>query len=321
MNFPDISIVVPVLNASIDIDKCMASLVDQDYPRNHYEVIIVDNGSVDNTVNIINEFIKKHTEKHNGNIKIFHESKKGSYAARNTGIKNSRGDIVAFTDSDCIVSKNWLSELYKGFKSEDIGCVVGAVHPYHGKSLVERFSKNKDVLSQELTLNSNFLPYGQTANVAFRKDVLEKIGYFDETFKSGGDADIAWRMQLLTTYRLIYRPDSIIEHHHRTTLKNLFLQYFKYGLGLAMLNKKYDRNKNNMKRLTNYIKSSFEKIIKGLNPSKNKSVHNVQFSGKKSGSNLHIDSLLFLICIIGYRIGMLYGMIKFRNLTMTKMKC
>lgn len=318
--FPNISIIVPVLNAERDINRCIGSLMNQNYPQDRYEVIIIDNGSVDKTISILNRYYDYHN-----NIKILHESNKGSYSARNTGIKNSKGEIIAFTDSDCIVSENWIRELSKGFISDNIGCVVGAVHSYQdntnkGDTLVERFSKSKDIMSQERTLNSNFLPYGETANVAFRKNVFHCIGYFDEIFKSGGDADIAWRMQLLTTYKLIYRPESIVEHHHRVTLKDLFLQHFKYGLGLAMLNKKYDRNKKNIIRITNYLKLVFETIIRSLGFSKKKSMKSItsndhnKNSSKNYNTNLFINPLLSLMCIIGYRTGMLYGMIKFRNI-------
>ncbi len=308
-NFPNISIIVPVLNAERYIDLCIKSLINQNYPKGRYEIIIVDNGSVDDTVNILNRYYE-----YCRNIKILYESNKGSYSARNTGIKNSKGDIIAFTDSDCIVSENWIRELSKGFISDNIGCVVGAVHSYQDNThqsdtLVEKFSKNKDIMSQERTLNSNFLPYGETANVAFRKNVLYHIGYFDEIFKSGGDADIAWRMQLQTTYKLVYCPESIVEHHHRVMLKDLFLQHFKYGLGLAMLNKKYDRNKKNMIRMINYLKLAFNKLVQSSLASKKKSKKN----DNNYDINLIFDNLLSLICIAGYRSGMLYGMVKFRS--------
>ncbi len=309
-NFPNISVVVPVLNAERDINRCIKSLTNQNYPKDRYEIIIVDNGSVDNTMTILNRYYRYYN-----NIKIIYEPNKGSYSARNTGTKNSKGEIIAFTDSDCIVSENWIRELSKGFISDNIGCVVGAVHSYQDNvqqsdTLVERFSKNKDIMSQKRTLNSNFLPYGETANVAFRKSVFGRIGYFDEIFKSGGDADIAWRMQLLTTYKLIYRQESIVEHHHRVTLKDLFLQHFKYGLGLAMLNKKYKRDKRNIGRMANYLKLAFNVCTQYLGYSKNKS----SFKKNSDDINLIFDPLLSLICIAGYRSGMLYGMIKFRSL-------
>ena len=313
-NLSNISIIVPVLNASRDIDGCIKSLINQNYPKDRYEIIIVDNGSTDNTISILNRYYKCHN-----NIKILYESKKGSYSARNTGIRNSDGEIIAFTDSDCIASKDWIRELYNGFTSEDVGCVVGAVRSYQDNryeedTLAERFSKNKDIMSQKRTLNSNFLPYGETANTAFRKDVFNKIGYFDEIFKSGGDADIAWRMQLSTGYKLIYRPESVVEHHHRVTLKDLFLQHFKYGLGLAMLNKKYDRNKNNIVRIINYMISAIDLLIQSLFLPSN----NSNKSSRKYDIDLIFNPLLSLICIIGYRIGMLYGMIKFRSIYINK---
>lgn len=230
--FPLVSVIVPVLNASSHIDDCIMSLIDQDFPRTQYEIIIVDNGSKDDTLNIL--------KRYKGHIEIFSESKKGSYAARNNGIAGSKGKIIAFTDADCIADKNWIKELCKAFISEDIGCVVGNVKAYPGKSLIEIFSKNKGILSQKVGLESKFLPYGQTANMAFRKDVFETIGEFDNSLISGGDADISWRMQIETGYKLVYCQNSIVEHRHRTSLKGLFKQQFRYGFGRISLYKKYD---------------------------------------------------------------------------------
>lgn len=291
----NISVIVPVLNAERYIDACIESLINQNYPRNNFEIIIVDNGSSDDTAKMI--------KKYNGNIKLFNESKRGAYAARNTGIKHSHGEIIAFTDIDCIADENWLRELSKGFETKNIGCVVGSVKSFPGKSIVEIYSKNKDILSQKTTIDSKFLPYGVTANASFRRDVFTKIGSFDEEFISGGDADISWRMQLNTDYKLIYIPESIVQHRHRTTLKNLFVQHFKYGVGSASLYYKYGR-------LMNYdIKRSISDWLKSAKAEFSTSFKNLI---KNDGSYYMAEALLSFICMVGYRAGRLYGGLKLR---------
>lgn len=294
-NLLTISVIIPVLNAEVDIDKCIYSLINQDYPKDRYEIIIVDNGSIDGTINIIN--------KYHENVKIVHEFEKGSYIARNKGIQESNNEIIAFTDSDCIISKDWLKEICKGFISEDIGCVVGAINPYPGKTLVEIYSGKKDVLSQEITINHRFLPYGATANVAFRRDVFNKIGNFDKELMSGGDADLAWRMQLLTTYKLTYRRESIVQHHHRTTIKNLFKQHFRYGIGSALLYKKYG---NSMKYGVKQSLSDWLKLA----------INEFSISIKKmikDHDRYYIfEPLLTFVCTTGYRTGRLYGSVKLK---------
>lgn len=300
-----VSVIVPVLNASSYIKDCIISLINQDFPKDQYEIIIVDNGSKDNTVNIL--------EKYKEYITILHEPKIGSYIARNAGVNVSKGRIMAFTDADCIAHKDWLKKLYEGFTSEDIGCVVGAIVPYHGKTLVEIYSGNKDLLSQKHTLSSKFLPYGQTANVAFRREVFEKIGDFDQGLMSGGDADIAWRMQITTNFKLVYNANSIIEHHHRSTFKGLFKQQFRYGLGRILLYKKYD-NLMVSKTDTNYdIRyNSFHlmKLVLTLFIFYIRSFK--RLFGFCDKYRLY-EPLLSLLYVTGYVLGKMYGWIKYKK--------
>ena len=98
MRTPFVSVIVPVLNSEKTIERCITSLLDQDYPMDKYEIIFVDNGSTDHTLKILNNF--------NKNIKILKEPIESSYRARNKGIMNTKGDIIAFTDSDCVADYN-----------------------------------------------------------------------------------------------------------------------------------------------------------------------------------------------------------------------
>lgn len=303
---PIISVVVPVLNAGSYINDCITSLINQDFPKDQYEIIIVDNGSNDDTINKLAGY--------GTYIVLLHESKKGSYIARNTGINICKGEIIAFTDSDCIADKNWLKELYVRFGPKDIGCVVGSVKPHHGKSLVEIYSRNKNILSQETVVDSRYLPYGQTANVAFRKEVFSKIGNFDERLISGGDADISWRMQIQTNYKLVYNPESVIEHHHRTTLRGLFKQQFRYGFGRIWLYKKYG---DHMKSYSDKNYDTKYNIYHSM-----KLVSNIFLFYIRSFKRLFrlcdryemYEPLLSLLFVSGYVLGKMYGSVKLKKL-------
>lgn len=284
---PVISIIVPALNAGPYITNCITSLINQDLPKNSYEIIIIDNGSTDNTLDILNEYKEK--------IIIIHEHKKGSYAARNAGIKMSKGRIIAFTDADCVAHINWLGNIYSGFVSKDIGCIVGAIESCAGGTLAEVYSTNIDILSQTNTLNSRFLPYGQTANVAFRREVFDRIGYFDEELISGGDADIAWRMQLYTSYKLIYSPRPIVWHRHRSTIKDLFRQNFRYGFGSICLYIKY---KNHMSHSILDWKKSMKVFY----------VRYFKIPLSTSNKYYLYGPWLSFLCMLAYSIGRIYGL-------------
>lgn len=305
MTNPIVSVIVPVLNAGSYINNCVTSLINQDFPKDQYEIIIVDNGSKDDTIDRLRKYGKS--------VTTIYENRKGSYIARNTGINISKGEIIVFTDSDCIADTNWLKELNTKFVSKDIGCVVGCIKPYSGKSLVEIYSRNKDILSQQTVLDSRYLPYGQTANVAFRREVFSKIGNFDERLISGGDADISWRMQIKTDYKLVYNPESIIEHRHRATFKGLFKQQFRYGFGRIWLYKKYS---DHMKNYTNTNYDIRYNISHSTELALNIFLFYVRSFKRLFGFCNKYDMyepLLSLLFVSGYVLGKMYGTVKLKK--------
>ena len=229
-NVPFVSIIVPVHNCENRIEKCIQSLLNQDYPKDRFEIIIVDNNSQDKT----KEIIKKYPVQY-----AFEGSTQTSYAARNTGVRASKGDIIAFTDDDCIPFKNWLSEGVSFFNQIEIGCVAGEIIADEPQNYIEEYLNSKCTLSQKWTMKHKFLPYPQTANAFYKKDVFNKIGYFEEKWPSGGDADFAWRMRLNSEYKLILNPKSVVKHRHRSTLKSMYIQKVKWGVGRVLLYKKY----------------------------------------------------------------------------------
>ena len=96
---PFVSVIVPVYNDGQRIGKCIEALLIQTYPQAHFEIIIVDNGSNDNTRSVIEEHP----------VKLLVEDRiQSSYAARNKGIKNAKGEVIAFTDADCIPAPDWI---------------------------------------------------------------------------------------------------------------------------------------------------------------------------------------------------------------------
>jgi cellulose synthase/poly-beta-1,6-N-acetylglucosamine synthase-like glycosyltransferase len=235
LNPPFISVIVPVFNGEKTIDECIKSLLNLEYPKERYETIIVDNNSTDNT----RQIVKKYP------VTLLLETKRGSYAARNAGIRAAKGDILAFTDSDCIVDKNWLEHIIKKFDNAEVGGVGGKVIAYNPITIVEQYTaKFSGDLDQE-TFMSYKEPFIITANAAYRRDVLYKIGRFDESFLSGGDMDLGWRV-FWQGFKIVYEPKAIVYHKHRTTLKGLFFQSFKYAEGHVRLFKKYG-NKNKKK--------------------------------------------------------------------------
>ena len=152
-----------------------------------------------------------------------------SYAARNKGIHNSKGEIIAFTDADCRPESDWLENLVKPFVNPEIGLSAGEILALPGKTILEQHADRQNTLSQKHTLSHPFCAYGQTANLAVRKQVLAEVGLFRPYLTSGGDADLCWRILRQTSYKLYFAESAIVRHRHRSTIKQLQSQWYRYG--------------------------------------------------------------------------------------------
>ena len=292
-NFSFISVIVPVYNAERTIGVCIESLLRQDYPKDKYEIIVVDNGSKDGTRGIVEMF----------KVQYFCEPARGSYAARNAGIKQAKGDILAFTDADCVADKDWLKEGAAAFADESTGCVAGAIKAFKPETYVEKYLDGMQMLSQEESSKFfGFLPYAQTANAFYRADVFKEIGLFEGGWISGGDTDLSWRMQLKTKYKIDFADKSIIYHKHRSTANELFRQAMKNGEGNALLYKKYPQHlqKRTLKQAA-WIFYRLVRISLGLIFTSLRKVEAMDAAAQKK----YLDNLVFL----GRELGRIKGAI------------
>ena len=260
-NLPFVSVIVPVYNGEKTITICIDSLLSQDYPKERYEIIVVDNGSTDNIRKTIewvsvsgdrlsaNTNINTQTEHpaspagrrtpNTVDLRYIYEPVRGSYKARNTGIKQAKGETLAFTDADCVVEKNWLKKGLEGFFDNNIGCVAGTIKSYDPANYVEEYLSQREMLSQQEKPDNMPFPYAKTANAFYRREVFDRIGLFEERWVSGGDADLSWRMQAETDYKIKFITSAVVLHKHRASLNTMFKQCFKWGIGYSLLSRKY----------------------------------------------------------------------------------
>ena len=223
---PEVSVVVPIYNGEADLPDLIECLRSQTYPPDKVEYVLVDNNSRDRTSAIINTAAKFNP------ITIRHLTEnqiQSSYAARNKGIHNSKGEIIAFTDADCRPESDWLENLVKPFVNPEIGLSAGEILALPGKTILEQHADRQNTLSQKHTLSHPFCAYGQTANLAVRKQVLAEVGLFRPYLTSGGDADLCWRILRQTSYKLYFAESAIVRHRHRSTIKQLQSQWYRYG--------------------------------------------------------------------------------------------
>jgi cellulose synthase/poly-beta-1,6-N-acetylglucosamine synthase-like glycosyltransferase len=223
---PEISVVIPAHNASHTIDACLQSLCDQDLPRERFEIIVVENGSTDDTWERIGRY----------DVHAIRSDQKGQYRAIDRGIEDARGDRLALIDADCKARPDWLRRLAEALDSDpSLGGVGGPLIVASEESLVERYTDYRRILDQCKMLEDHPCspPFVVTANAMFRMDLVRKIGGFDPNLVPG-DADFSWRLQW-EGWRVGYAPDAAVEHFHRTTASALWEQVVRYGEGNAEL--------------------------------------------------------------------------------------
>lgn len=237
---PPVSVVVPIYNGEADLPALIERLLAQTYPADQVEYLLVDNGSQDRTPQMLQTAVQQATEKGLRLLALNHTTVQSSYAARNEGIGAATGEIIAFTDADCYPAPDWLVQLVQPFKDANVGLVAGAIAPLPAQNWLERYSDRQQTLSQTSTLNHSFRPYGQTANLAVRAELFQRVGLFRPHLTTGGDADLCWRIQQQTTAQIAYADQAVVLHHHRDTLSGLRRQWYRYGCSNRYLHDLHD---------------------------------------------------------------------------------
>ncbi len=226
-----ISVIIPVYNGAETIGPCLESLLQQSYPGQAYDIVVVENGSTDDTSGVVGQYP----------VRLLHSGRRGPAAARNLGLANTRADIVAFTDADCVADANWLRELAAPYADPQVGGVGGTIlaHKSPRPNPVDLFCEQRAPLINFISGEDEFLPHLYTANASYRRSLLDKVGGFASELVTAEDVDLAWRHQLRTGARLEYAPGAIIHHRHRSTWAGLARQYRQYGYGEIILDTLY----------------------------------------------------------------------------------
>jgi len=185
LGFSEISVVVPALNEEKYLSSCLESLANQ-YCDSDYEVIVVDGGSADRTVEVAKHFTDR----------IITTASRPVGAARNEGAKVANGEIVAFIDADTIASKHWLTAIEQSFKDPSVIGVTGPTLPSDGTTLDSVTYRLWTVYLQRVLLSMG-MPHVIGFNCAYRKNTFLQVGGFDETNVTSEDIGLARKMRRL----------------------------------------------------------------------------------------------------------------------------
>jgi GT2 family glycosyltransferase len=222
--YPKVSVVVCAYNAESTLAACLDSLQQLRYPA--YEIVVVDDGSTDRTGQIADTY---------EGIYVIHQENKGLSAARNVGIAASTGEIVAFTDSDCVVDPDWLHYLVATFLSSGQAAVGGPNLPPPEDSLVATCVAASPGGPLHVLLNDEEAEHIPGCNMAFRREVLEEVGGFDPIYRAAGDdVDLCWRLQE-RGYRIAFSPAAMVWHFRRNTVAAYIGQQRGYGKAEGLL--------------------------------------------------------------------------------------
>lgn len=230
-SLPKVSVIVPVKNGGAKIQGLLDSLMQVDYPKEKLEIIVVDGNSSDDTREVVSRY----------EVKLLTEEKRGINGARNTGVKHSEGDIVVFTDSDCVVPKYWIKKIVEDFQDSKVGCVGGNVEGYYDDFL-SRYSDESIIpvmrrfgRREVLDTIKPPLHYPAGCNMAVRREIIEEVGLFDEKIMYGFDEDELVERICRKGHEMVLDPDILVKHKHRSTLPELLKQNFRYGRGIGLL--------------------------------------------------------------------------------------
>ncbi len=221
---PRISVVICAFNAERTMDACLASLRTLRYPT--YEVVVVNDGSTDRTLEISQRYPE---------VRIFSQENKGLSVARNVGYENASGEIIAYTDSDCVVDPDWLTYLAFKFVHGGFVAVGGPNLPPPEESRTAACVAASPGGPAHVLIDDEVAEHIPGCNMAFLKTTLQEIGGFDPIHRAAGDdVDLCWRLQN-HGHAIGFSPAAMVWHFRRNTIKAYLKQQMGYGKAEAQL--------------------------------------------------------------------------------------
>ena len=214
---PFVSVVVPTCDREELLKSCLFSLFQQTYPKDRYEVIVADGSTADKTKKLIDSLvISSPTTSY-----VRTGYKEGPSHSRNIGVHEAKGEIILFTDDDCIANQNWINETIKVYEEyPDIDGVGGRVFsdPAQPKNFVIRYMEALKIIPDtELIVGQMETPFLATCNMSYKKNIFEELGGFNEALRVGEDYDLIKRFRE-RGYKLVYVPTAIVYHHQRENI-------------------------------------------------------------------------------------------------------
>jgi glycosyltransferase involved in cell wall biosynthesis len=218
-----VSVVIPARNAAGSLPACLDRLTEQEDPP-EFEVVVVDDGSTDATADVAGS--------HRLRPKVVRGEARGSYAARNAGAAATTGEVLAFTDADCLPRAGWLAAGYQAAGAGGLDVAGGAIRMLPGPGTpAARYDRGSYLRQEDYVTAQGF---AATANCFVRRTAFDALGGFSPDLCSGGDVDFG-RRAAAAGFRIGYAAGAVVEHPPRTSYTELWAVHRRIGAGWAAL--------------------------------------------------------------------------------------
>lgn len=224
-----ISVIVSARNARDHIGACLRALLQQTDVDDEYEIIVVDDGSTDDTGDVARRL----------GVRVIVQPHRGPAAARNHGANTAKGSLLLFTDADCEPARNWISKMIRPFDQLEI---VGAKGAYKSRQrdFVARFVQLEFEDKYDLLRKSKYIDFVDTYSAGYRREIFLSNGGFDESIPEPSVEDVDFSFRLAERgHKMVFVPDAIVYHHHPDTLLRYLRRKFRFGYWRTLIYRRY----------------------------------------------------------------------------------
>jgi glycosyltransferase involved in cell wall biosynthesis len=228
---PAVSVIIPTYNRVSMLALCIEALQRQTLNTDAFEVIVVDDGSSDGSVDLLRNQVRDAPFV----LKWLQQEHAGPAAARNLGVHESRADLVAFTDDDCVADEDWLETMLESMPDDPRCAGLGGPIRRVRDSMISRYIDHANLMSHGIA--DDQVEYLITANALYRTDRVREVGGFNTEFSLAGgeDADLSFRIRRAGNHLLAISDKGFIRHHHHDTLRGFSRMCWRHGSGTRQL--------------------------------------------------------------------------------------
>jgi len=221
-----VSVIIASYNSAGMLSRCLEALARQTYPREDFEVIVVDDGSTDNTKEICERFL---------GVRYLYQRNQGPAVARNAGVGKASYGLVVFTDADCEPEPDWLERLIAPFVDPQISAVKGAYRTRQ-REFIARLVQLEYEAKYERLKKFRYIDFIDTYSAAYRRDAFLSCGGFDERYRTPSveDQELSFRL-FAGGHKMLFVPEAVVWHRHPASLGSYWRKKYKNGYWKAFL--------------------------------------------------------------------------------------